>query len=87
VQNAYIELGSPWENGYGESFNGKFRDQFLSGEIFYNLKEAAILIARWRYHSNHVRPHSSVRFRPPAPLTKLPAIEAPSPLVHDRSKP
>lgn len=73
VQTAYIEPGSPWENGYCESFNGKFRDQFLNGEIFYSLKEAAILIERWRYHYNHVRPHSSLGFRPPAPLTKLPA--------------
>jgi transposase InsO family protein len=73
VQTAYIEPGSPWKNGYCESFNGKFRDQFLNGEIFYSLKEAAILIERWRYHYNHVRPHSSLGFRPPAPLTKLPA--------------
>ena len=73
VQTAYIEPGSPWENGYCESFNGKFRDQFLNGEIFYSLKEAVTLIERWRYHYNHVRPHSSLGFRPPAPLTKLPA--------------
>jgi len=74
VQTAYIEPGSPWENGYCESFNGKFRDQFLNGEIFYTLKEAAILIERWRYHYNHARPHSSLDYRPPAPLMKLPAV-------------
>lgn len=73
VQTAYIEPGSPWENGYCESFNGKFRDQFLNGEIFYSLKEAIILIERWRHHYNHVRPHSSLGYRPPAPLMKLPA--------------
>lgn len=73
VQTAYIEPGSPWENGYCESFNGKFRDQFLNGEIFYSLKEATILIERWRYHYNHIRPHSSLGFRPPAPLVHLPA--------------
>ena len=74
VQTAYIEPGSPWENGYCESFNGKFRDQFLNGEIFYSLKEAAILIERWRHHYNHVRPHSSLSYRPPAPLMKVPAM-------------
>jgi len=51
VQTAYIEPGSPRENGDCESFNGKFRDQFLNGEIFYSLKEALILIERWRYHA------------------------------------
>lgn len=73
VQTAYIEPGSPWENGYCESFNGKFRDQFLNGEIFYSLKEAMILIERWRYHYNHIRPHSSLGFKPPAPLVTLPS--------------
>jgi transposase InsO family protein len=64
---AYIEPGSPWENGYCESFNGKLRDELLNGEIFYTLKEAKIMIEAWRRHYNTVRPHSSLRYRPPAP--------------------
>ena len=59
--------GSPWENGYNESFNGKLRDELLNGEIFYTLKEAQILIERWRWEYNTVRPHSALRYRPPAP--------------------
>jgi putative transposase len=69
VETLYIEPGSPWENGYVESFNGKMRDQFLNGEIFYTLKEAQILIEWWRKHYNQVRPHSSLNGRPPGPLT------------------
>ena len=65
----YIEPGSPWENGYCESFNGKLRDEFLNGEIFYSLKEARILIEQWRQHYNTKRPHSSLGYRPPAPQT------------------
>lgn len=65
----YIEPGSPWENGYCESFNGKLRDEFLNGEIFYSLKEARILIEQWRRHYNTKRPHSSLGYRPPAPQT------------------
>ena len=64
---AYIEPGSPWENGYCESFNARFRDELLNGEIFYSLREAQILIERWRYHYNTVRPHSALGYRPPAP--------------------
>ena len=64
---AYIEPGSPWENGYCESFNGKLRDELLNGEIFYTLKEAQIVIENWRRHYNTVRPHSSLRYRPSAP--------------------
>ena len=67
VKTAYIEPGSPWENGYNESFNGKLRDELLNREIFYTLKEAQILIEQWRRHYNEVRPHSSLRYRPPAP--------------------
>ena len=67
VKTAYIEPGSPWENGYNESFNGKLRDELLNGEIFYSLKEAQILIEQWRRHYNEVRPHSSLGYRPPAP--------------------
>jgi putative transposase len=64
----YIEPGSPWENGYCESFNSKLRDECLNGEIFYSLKEAQIVIERWRVHYNTVRPHSSLGYRPPAPV-------------------
>jgi len=65
----FIQPGSPWENGYNESFNGKLRDELLDRELFYNLKEAQILIERWRVHYNTVRPHSSLGYRPPAPET------------------
>lgn len=65
VQPLYIMPGSPWENGYVESFNGKMRDQFLNGETFYTLLEAQVLIERWRIHYNTVRPHSSLCGRPP----------------------
>jgi putative transposase len=76
----YIEPGSPWENGYCESFNGKLRDELLNGEIFYSLKEARILIEQWRQHYNTQRPHSSLGYRPPAPqaLTLKPIINQPS---------
>jgi putative transposase len=67
AKTAYIELGSPWENGYCESFNGKLRDELLNGEIFYTMKEAQIVIENWRRHYNTVRPHSSLGYRPPAP--------------------
>ena len=69
VKTLFIEPGSPWENGYNESFNGKLRDERLNGEIFYTLKEAQILIEQWRQHYNTVRPHSSLNYRPPAPQT------------------
>ena len=67
VQTLYITPGSPWENGYCESFNGSLRDELLNGEIFYSLAEAQILIEAWRRHYNTVRPHSSLGYRPPAP--------------------
>jgi putative transposase len=67
AKTAYIEPGSPWENGYIESFNGKLRDELLNGEIFYSLNEARIVIEAWRHHYNTVRPHSSLGYRPPAP--------------------
>ena len=54
----YIEPGSPWENGYCESFNGKLRDECLNQEIFYSLKEARVVIEQWRGQYNTVRPHS-----------------------------
>ncbi|MGR3631970.1 MAG: IS3 family transposase [Limimaricola soesokkakensis] len=67
ARTAFIEPGSPWENGYCESFNARFRNELLDGEIFYTLREAQILIERWRRHYNTVRPHSSLGYRPPAP--------------------
>ena len=67
VETLYIEPGSPWENGYNESFNGKLRDELLNGEILYTLKEAKVLIEQWRHHYNTVRPHSALGYRPPAP--------------------
>jgi putative transposase len=63
----YIERGSPWENGYCESFNGKLRDECLNGEIFYSLKEAQVIIEQWRVEYNTKRPHSALGYRPPAP--------------------
>ena len=66
VQTLYIEPGSPWENGYNESFNGKLRDEFLNGEIFYTLPEAVVLVEQWRRLYNTVRPHSACGGRPPA---------------------
>ena len=71
VRTLYIEPGSPWENGYIESFNGKFRDELLNGEIFYTLKEAKTLIEKWRVEYNTFRPHSSLNYRPPAPEAYL----------------
>ena len=67
AKTAYIEPGSPWENGYVESFNGKLRDELLNGEVFYTLAEAKIVIEQWRRHYNTVRPHSSLGYKPPAP--------------------
>lgn len=64
---AYIEPGSPWENGYCESFNARFRYEVLNGEVFYSLHEAPILIEEWRKHYNTKRPHSALGYRPPAP--------------------
>jgi len=69
VKTLFIEPGSPWENGYNESFNGKLRDELLNGEIFYTLKEAQILIEQWRQEYNAVRPHSSLDYKPPVPET------------------
>jgi transposase InsO family protein len=71
VKTLFIEPGSPWENGFIESFNGKFRDELLNREIFYTLKEAQIIIEQWRREYNQIRPHSSLRYRPPAPEAVL----------------
>ena len=67
VKTLFIEPGSPWENGYIESFNGKLRDELLNREIFTTLEEAKVLIQQWRREYNGVRPHSSLGYRPPAP--------------------
>jgi putative transposase len=67
VKTLFIEPGSPWENGYIESFNGKMRDEFLSPELLDTLLEARVLTARWRRHYNAERPHSALGYRPPAP--------------------
>jgi transposase InsO family protein len=76
VQTLFIEPGSPWENGYIESFNGKLRDELLDGEIFYTLQEAKVLIERWRQEYNTIRPHSALGYRPPAPEAWLPSPPA-----------
>jgi len=94
AKTAYIEPGSPWENGYCESFNSKLRDELLKGEIFYTLEEARIVIETWRRHYNTIRPHSSLGYKPPAPEAVLwpaaqpqpappatPAV-APRPIMH-----
>ncbi|WP_279596419.1 phage tail tip lysozyme [Methylobacterium sp. J-001] len=70
-QIQYIAPGSPWENGYCESFNGKLRDECLRQEIFYSLKEAQIVIGLWQNTYNRVRPHASLGYRPPSPLSFL----------------
>ena len=74
VKTLFIEPGSPWENGYIESFNGKLRDELLNLEIFTTLEEAKVLIERWRKEYNQVRPHSSLGYRPPAPEAILSVI-------------
>jgi len=72
VRTLYIEPGSPWENGYIESFNGKLRDELLDGELFYSLREAQVVVEMWRREYNQIRPHSSLDDRPPAPETMIP---------------
>ena len=74
AKTAYIAPGSPWENGYVESFNACLRDELLNGEIFYTLKEAQTVIESWRRHYNTVRPHGSLGYRPPAPEVFIPAF-------------
>ena len=75
-KTAYIAPGSPWENGYVESFNARLRDELLNGEIFYSLREAQIIIESWRRHYNAVRPHASLGYKPPAPEVFVPALAA-----------
>ncbi len=74
VKTLFIEPGSPWENGYIESFNGKLRDELLDREIFTTLEEAKVLIEQWRRDYNQVRPHSSLGYQPPAPEAILSEI-------------
>ena len=78
AKTAFITPGSPWENGYCESFNARFRDELLNGELFYTLREAQILIERWRHHYNTVRPHSALRYRPPAPESMMAIDQRPA---------
>ena len=70
----HLEPGSPWENGYIESFNGKLRDELLNREIFTTLTEAKILIEQWWKEYNQVRPHSALGYRPPAPEAIMPVV-------------
>jgi putative transposase len=72
TETIYITPGSPWEDGYCGSFNGKLRDELLNREIFYTLKEAQVVIEHWRCHYNTIRPHSALGYRPPAPETTTP---------------
>ena len=72
AKTLFIAPGSPWENGYNESFNGKLRDELLNGEIFYSLKEAKVVIEQWRKYYNTKRPHSALGYRPPAPVAYSP---------------
>ena len=76
TKTAYIAPGSPWENGFIESFNARLRDELLNGEIFFTLREAQIIIESWRHHCNTVRPHASLGYRPPAPEVFVPALSA-----------
>ena len=76
AKTAYITPGSPWENGFIESFNARLRDELLNGEIFYTVREAQIVIESWRRHYNRVRPHASIGYRPPAPEVFVPALAA-----------
>ena len=77
AKTLYIEPGSPWENGYVESFNGKLRDELLDLEVFYSLLEVQALTEQYRSNYNRLRPHSSVGYKPPAPETMLPADPIP----------
>jgi transposase InsO family protein len=74
AKTAYIAPGSPWENGFIESFNARLRDELLDGEIFYSLKEAQVIIESWRRHYNTLRPHGSLGYKPPAPEAFVPAM-------------
>lgn len=81
VKTAHIEPGSPWENGFCESFNGTIRDNLLDGEIIYSLKEAQIIAREWVNHYNHLRPNSALGYRPPAPQTQVRKIIQNQPML------
>ena len=91
VKTLYIEPGSPWENGYNESFNGTLGEEVLKREIFYSLEEAKVLTEQWRREYNTIRPHSSLRYRPPAPealrpdpfFLNLPKLNGPHPRLQE----
>jgi len=88
VGTLFIEPGSPWENGYVESFNGKLRDECLNGELFYTLAEAQVITGNWRWEYNTIRPHSSLGYRPPAPEAVAPPLAgAPPPQILGSSMP
>jgi transposase InsO family protein len=78
IGTLFIEPGSPWENGYCESFNGKLRDELLDREVFHSLREAQVLIEAWRRHYNTVRPRSALGYRPPAPEAVVWPVSPPS---------
>ena len=78
AKTAVIEPRSPWENGYCESFNARFREELLNGEIFYSLREAQILIEQLRIHYNTIRQHSALGYRPPAPESIVPMDQRPT---------
>ena len=86
VKTLYITPGSPWENGYIESFNSKLADELLEREIFYSLHEAKVLIERWRIEYNTIRPHSSLGYRPPAPATFAPLDPVSATLRQDQAE-
>lgn len=87
AKTAYIAPGSPWENGFIESFNARLRDELLNGEIFYSLAEARIVIESWRRHYNAVRPHASLGYRAPAPEVFVPALAVAWPAPRRASAP
>ena len=76
AKTASIAPGSPWENGFIESFNARLRDELLDGEVFYSVREAQVVIESWRRHYNAVRPHASLGYRAPAPEVFVPALAA-----------
>jgi len=83
MKTAYIEPGSPWENGYCESFSGTLRNELLDGEIFYGVREAQALVDQWVRHYNTTKPHSSLGYKPPAPEVRInSAMQNLQPMVH-----
>ena len=80
IKPLFIEPGSPWENGYVESFNGKMRDELLAGEIFYSIIEARVIIEQWRWHYNQIRLHSALGYRPPTPAVFIAHSPQPQPV-------